>query len=53
MRNRNGNLAAADERNRFVMEAADALWLRYVTPRGNLARQPSELAAQQKIINSE
>jgi hypothetical protein len=45
MRNRNGNLAAADERNRFVMKNADTLWLPYIAPGGNLARQIADVRA--------
>jgi len=50
MRNREGNLAAADERNRFVLGAADALWLPHVAPGGNLARQVAELAVEHKMM---
>jgi len=52
MRNREGNLAAADERNRFVLEAADALWLPHVSPRGNLSQQVAELDVAEKIIDA-
>lgn len=38
MRHRTGDLAAAEDRNRFVMEHADKLWLPYVTPGGMLDR---------------
>jgi hypothetical protein len=42
MRNRKGDLAAAEERNRFVMEQADKLWLPYVAPGGMLDRLVKE-----------
>ena len=38
MRNREGNLAAAEQRNRFVIEKADALWTPHVNPGGMLDR---------------
>lgn len=38
MRNREGNLAAAEERNRFVLDNADSRWLPHVTPGGMLDR---------------
>lgn len=38
MRNRNGDLAAAEDRNRFVLANADHLWTPYVTPGGMLER---------------
>ncbi|MCC5844474.1 MAG: transposase [Verrucomicrobia bacterium] len=38
MRDTSGNLAAAEARNRFVIEAADGLFTPYVTPGGMLAR---------------
>lgn len=38
MRNRDGNLAAAEQRNRFVMNNAEKLWLPHVTPGGMLDR---------------
>ncbi len=43
MRNRNGDLAAAEQRNRFVLEHADELWLPHVTPGGMLDRLIREL----------
>ncbi len=33
-----GNLASAEERNRFVLKHADNIWLPYVTPGGMLER---------------
>jgi len=38
MRNRDGNLAAAEQRNRFVIENADQLWTPYVSKGGMLER---------------
>lgn len=38
MRDRKGDLAAAEDRNRFVIEYADKLWLPHVTPGGMLDR---------------
>jgi putative transposase len=43
MKNREGNLAAAEERNRFVLERADARWLPYVSPGGMLDRLVKEV----------
>jgi hypothetical protein len=38
MKNRDGNLAAAEDRNRFVIQYADNLWAPCVTPGGMLDR---------------
>ncbi len=38
MRNHEGNLAAAEQRNRFVLENAKQLFIPYVTPGGMLDR---------------
>ncbi len=38
MRNREGNLAAAEARNRFVLDSAEKRWLPHVTPGGMLDR---------------
>ena len=38
MRNKDGDLAAAEQRNRFVLENADQLWLPHVTPGGMIDR---------------
>jgi len=43
MRNRDGNLAAAEQRNRFVMEHADNLWLPHINPGGMIDRLLTEL----------
>ena len=49
MRNRAGDLAAAEQRNRFVLEHADGLWLPHVAPGGMLDRLIRELGAEGKI----
>ena len=38
MQNKNGDLFAAEQRNRFVIEHANDLWLPYVSPNGMLSR---------------
>jgi REP element-mobilizing transposase RayT len=38
MRNSDGDLAAAEARNRFVLQHADQLWLPHITPGGMLDR---------------
>jgi putative transposase len=38
MRNREGDLAAAEARNRFVLQQADKRWLPHITPGGMLHR---------------
>ncbi|MFA6692056.1 MAG: hypothetical protein WCR98_08775 [Saccharofermentanales bacterium] len=38
MVNREGTLAASEERNRFVLDVSEERWIPYVTPRGMLAR---------------
>ena len=48
MRNRDGDLAAAEARNRFVIENAEQLWLPHVTPGGMLDRLLSALDARGK-----
>jgi len=49
MHNRDGNLAAAERRNRFVIEMADTLWTPHVTPGGMLER----LLRENKRVESE
>jgi hypothetical protein len=49
MRNREGDFAAAEQRNRFVLERADELWLPHVTPGGMLDRLIRELRVEEKI----
>lgn len=44
-------LAAAEQRNRFVLEQADRLWLPHVTPGGMLDRLVREMQVQGKILN--
>jgi len=50
MKNREGNLAAAEERNRFVMQTADRLWLPHVTSGGMLDGLIRELKVKGKRI---
>lgn len=38
MRNRDGDLAAAEQRNQFVLEHADSVWVPHVEPGGMLDR---------------
>jgi putative transposase len=38
MENKEGDLAASEQRNRFVIENADELWVPYVSPGGMLSR---------------
>ncbi|WP_168442348.1 transposase [Pontiella desulfatans] len=42
MKNREGNLVAAEQRNRFVIESADELWLPHITRGGMLDRLLAE-----------
>ncbi len=48
MRNLDGDLAAAEQRNRFILEHADHLWLPYDTPGGMVDRLVREMGAQRK-----
>jgi len=52
MRNVDGDLAAAEQRNRFVLEQADQLWLPHVSPNGMLARLVHEMGVQGKMIGA-
>ncbi len=38
MRNRDGDLAAAEQRNRFVLDCAEKRWIPHITPGGMLDR---------------
>jgi len=49
MRNCDGDLAAAEQRNRFVLERADELWLPHVTRGGMLDRLIRELRVEEKV----
>jgi putative transposase len=49
MRNLDGDLAAAEQRNRFVLEQAKQHWLPHVTPGGMLDRLVRELNVGEKI----
>lgn len=50
MKDRAGNLAAAEERNRFILQNADRLWIPHVTPGGMLDRLLKEIASAHKLI---
>jgi len=52
MKNRDGNLAAAEQRNRFVLERADKLWLPHINPGGMIDRltQAADPDLKNKII---
>ncbi len=52
MRNRDGDLAAAEQRNAFVIDNAESLWLPHVTPDGMLDRLIKECNGHHKIIRS-
>ena len=43
MKNQDGNLAAAEQRNRHVLQNADQLWLPHVNPGGMLSKLVREL----------
>ena len=45
---REGDLAAAKERNMFVMQSADQIWVPYATPGGMLARLLVEREAKRQ-----
>jgi len=51
MRNLDGDLAAAEQRNLFVLEQAEKLWLPHVSPGGMLDRLVREMQVQGKILN--
>jgi len=50
MRNRDGDLSAAEARNRFVLQQADKLWLPHVNPGGMIDRLVHDMSAQEKRI---
>jgi len=50
VRNCDGDLAAAEERNRLVLETADRLWFPHVTAGGMLDRLVREVDVQKKRI---
>lgn len=52
MRNLDGDLAAAEQRNRFVLEKADSLWLPHVSRGGMLDRLIGDMQADKKIIHA-
>jgi len=51
MKNRDGNLVAAEQRNRFVIQNADKLWIPHVTKGGMLDRLLKETNASGKLIS--
>ncbi|MFA7369074.1 MAG: transposase [Kiritimatiellales bacterium] len=51
MKNRDGNLAAAEQRNRFVIQNADKLWIPHVTKGGMLDRLLKEINVSGKLIS--
>jgi REP element-mobilizing transposase RayT len=53
MRNRDGDLAAAEERNTFVMRTAAKLWIPHISPGGMLATLIERLGAQNKTIGNQ
>lgn len=46
MRNCAGDLAAAEQRNRFIIEQSERLWLPYVAPGGMLERLVREVKSK-------
>ena len=50
MLNQDGNLAASEQRNAFVIDNAERLWLPHVTPGGMLDRLIEAAEARDKII---
>ncbi len=51
MKDRLGDLAAAEQRNRFVIQNADKLWIPHVTPGGMLDRLLKETSVACKLIS--
>jgi len=51
MENRDGNLAAAEDRNRFVIQSADKLWIPHVSKGGMLDRLLKEMNAVGKMLS--
>lgn len=51
MKDRAGDLAAAEQRNRFVIQNADKLWIPHVTKGGMLDRLLKETNASGKLIS--
>lgn len=45
-----GNLASAEERNRFVLKHADEIWLPHVTPGGMLDQLVADLRGHRKRL---
>jgi REP element-mobilizing transposase RayT len=51
MKDRAGDLAAAEQRNRFVIQSADKLWIPHITKGGMIDRLLKEQAASGKMIS--
>jgi hypothetical protein len=51
MKNRDENLAAAEQRNRFVIQNGDQLWIPHATKGGMLDRLLQETNAACKLIS--
>lgn len=51
MQNRDGNLAAAEQHNRFVIQNADKLWIPHISKGGMLDRLLKETNASDKLIS--
>jgi hypothetical protein len=51
MKNRDGNLAAAEDRNRFIIQNADKLWIPHISKGGMLDRLLKETNAFGKLIS--
>jgi hypothetical protein len=49
MQNIDGNLLAAEERNHFVLEYADKLWVPHVSPGGMLQRLLKSVGATRML----
>ncbi len=50
MKNLDGNLAAAKERNEFIIQRSDHLWLPHITPGGMLDRQTREFRMENREL---
>jgi hypothetical protein len=51
MKNRDGDLAAARQRNQFVIQTAHHLWLPHIVPGGMLDQLIGELGVKDKIYS--
>jgi hypothetical protein len=50
MKNQDGNLVAAEDRNRFVIEKSETLWLPHVNSGGMIDRLVKEMNVSKKVI---